>query len=280
MKIKKSFIGIFIITFFISYGFVIKTEKEVVAQIVTSTMGKMPTSPVEAKKEQKPSEEAVEWQEDSTKFSIKLIEADEGFHGDEIKAKSGEIWLGLFKEKDEYFLRSTKITVLPAHDDIVDDENEMTGKIVFTDYKASSVFLLKNAKMLREDKIETLFYAADVGETTELKNGSQKNFEFNGENYNLRVENKLSSEEFLGKGSKLILSRGGTEQILNYLKDGCNDCYWNLYWIGDLDKDGKLDFYLDLSWHYNVSDKKLFLSSQAEKGKLVKAVANFITTGC
>jgi hypothetical protein len=184
------------------------------------------------------------------------------------------------------FLRTTtnifsEIQITRVHDVIVDEnENIKTGKSVSTSFKKQAVFLLKNAKMLPEGRVNTLFFADDIDETTELKNGSRKNFDFNGETYNLRVENNLSSEEFLGKGSKLILSHKGKEQILNYLKDGCNDCYWNLYWVGDLDQDGKLDFYFDLSWHYNVSDRKLFLSSQAEDGKIVKYVANFWTNGC
>lgn len=60
----------------------------------------------------------------------------------------------------------------------------------------------------------------------------------------------------------------------------CDDCGWGIYWAGDLDGDGKLDLYLDLANHYNVGQYRLFLSSPAEKGKLVKEVANFRFVGC
>jgi hypothetical protein len=38
--------------------------------------------------------------------------------------------------------------------------------------------------------------------------------------------------------------------------------------------------YVDVSWHYNVSETRLFLSSQAKPGQFVKEVAKFVTTGC
>ena len=284
MKITKTFTGVFLLTFLIGYSLIPSPIKDkVVTPLATATTNPLKTlTPAIAPKiEQQLIEEKVDWQEeDSAKLKIKLLETGEGFHGDQVNAKSGEMWLGLFKDKERYFLRNTKLKISPAHDDIVDEENIKTGKSVFTDNKAQAVFLLKNAKILRQGDVKTVFFAEDIDESTELKNGSRKEFEFDGEKYILSVENKIQSDEFLGKGSKLTLSSNGKEQILTYLKDGCNDCYWNLYWVGDLDQDGKLDFYFDLSWHYNVMDKKLFLSSQAERGNLVKYVANFWTNGC
>lgn len=280
MNIKKMIV--FLVAFFFGLVFVPSPE-HLVSENLSSDAKISTVPPIAIKSETKIPEEIVDWQEeDVSKFKIKLLETGEGFHGDEIKAKSGEIWLGLFQKGDKYFLRSTKLKILRAHDSIVDGENEKvkSGKSVFTNNKAEAVFLLKNARMLSEGEIKTVFFAEDYDKAMEFKNGSQKNFEFNGESYNLRIENKLTSDEFLTKGSKLILSHNGKEQILSYLTEGCNDCYWKLYWMGDLDKDGKLDFYFDLSGHYNVSDKRLFLSSPAKKGKLVKNVANFSTSGC
>lgn len=283
MNITKTFASFFLLTFLV--GFVATTtpikEKTVLFEAATEIIKKQPT-PIEEKQEKKITEEIVDWhEEDGKKLSVKLLETGDGFHGDQVNAKNGEIWLGLFRENGKYFLQPSKLEIRRVHDEIVDEgEDIKTGKSVSTSYKAPSVFLLKNAKMLREGEVKTVFFADDFNEMTDLKNNSQKNYEFNGEKYNLRVENNISSDEYLGKGSKLILSQGGTEQILSYLKDGCNDCAWNVFWVGDLDRDGKLDFYFDLTSHYNVMDKKLFLSSQAEKGKLVKYVANFWTNGC
>jgi hypothetical protein len=66
-----------------------------------------------------------------------------------------------------------------------------------------------------------------------------------------------------------------------YTLDVCgNDPYWYLLWAGDLDRDGKLDLYLSVTQHYDVAERKLFLSSQARRKKLVREVASFEIGGC
>jgi hypothetical protein len=47
-----------------------------------------------------------------------------------------------------------------------------------------------------------------------------------------------------------------------------------------MDGDNKLDLYVQVSYHYNVSQRKLFLSSQAKRGGLVREVAELMTVGC
>jgi hypothetical protein len=53
-----------------------------------------------------------------------------------------------------------------------------------------------------------------------------------------------------------------------------------LVWAGDLDGDGRLDLYMDLTDHYNVTNYVLFLSSRAVTGELVKQVASRRYVGC
>lgn len=53
-----------------------------------------------------------------------------------------------------------------------------------------------------------------------------------------------------------------------------------LYWVGDLDRDNKPDFYLSLYAHEIIYEAFIFLSSEAENGKLVKKAALFSTSGC
>jgi hypothetical protein len=218
-------------------------------------------------------------EEDEKGSKIRLIEQGE-FHGEQVAAKSGETWLGLFKSDDRYYLRKTKLTISMVNDPVYDGEETLTGKSVVTDNTDSAIFLLNNAETLFEGNVPTIFYADEPLDSTDLKIGAVKKFEFNGLSYELSVVSKTSESEYLDNGSKLLLQRGNSVQVLRHLKDGCNDCYWNLYWVGDLDRDGKLDFYFDLSHHYNVSDKRLYLSSHAEKGKFVKYVAQFWTNGC
>jgi hypothetical protein len=217
---------------------------------------------------------------EQTALPLKLQETGDGFHGDQVNAATGQIWLGLFNRGNDFYLRRTKVAVSMVNDPIVDDESEKTGKSVATAIHDKSVFLLKKADFLREGPVKTVFFAPDTDESTELANGTIKRFAFGGRDYELAVSNDVSKEKFLVAGSKLLLKDGSKVQILRNLKDGCDDCSWNLYWAGDLDRDGKLDLYLDLTDHYNTIDKRLFLSSRAEAGEIVKYVANFWTNGC
>lgn len=218
-------------------------------------------------------EENNDWEnEDGSKFIIKILETGEGFHGDEIEAKSGETWLGLFKENDDYCLRSTKIKIRRVRDGVIDEIGEKTGKSVRVNGKHIPIFLVKNAELLKAGKIKTVFYNSSDEDSTSLQNGFVRNYEINNYKYILRVEGEVNS-------SKLTLESGSKKQILFSL-DRMRDATWNLIWVGDLDGDGKLDIYADLPTFYNFSERRLFLSSQPENDKLIKQVAVFHTSGC
>jgi hypothetical protein len=46
-----------------------------------------------------------------------------------------------------------------------------------------------------------------------------------------------------------------------------------LLWAGDLDRDGKVDLLMDVSGHYSSMELRLYLSSRATPGELVREVA-------
>jgi len=54
----------------------------------------------------------------------------------------------------------------------------------------------------------------------------------------------------------------------------------SLLWAGDLDRDGQIDLLLDISNHYAARHYVLYLSSEADKGDLVKPVAELFIAGC
>jgi hypothetical protein len=277
MKITKNFVSVFLLTFLIglaSYLLYSKIDKTVVVEeIPETTTFNSSKARIETIIKPEILAENNDWkEEDKSKFKIKLLETGEGFHGNEINAKSGETWLGLFKEKNKYNLRSVKIKVRPGFDGVSDEPGEMTGKDVIVAGKRQPLFLVKNAEMLREDEIKTIFYAQSFDDAVRLHNGFVAEYKLNDKKYTLRVEGGTNS-------STLILESDNKKQIL-YFVDGMGDIGWELYWVGDLDKDGKLDLYADIPVFYNFSQKRLFLSSQAEDGKLVKQVALFHTTGC
>ncbi|MDQ3713169.1 MAG: hypothetical protein M3388_13240 [Acidobacteriota bacterium] len=223
-------------------------------------------------------------------FKIKLLETGEGFHGDEIEAKSGETWLGLFRVKDKYFLRSTKIKIHRVHDPVIDGFEEKyatqkTGKsVTVSEEQQQLIFLLKNAEQLREGETKTLFWnnlneENEEAESTSLDRKFIREYWFGGEKCVLHVREGLNK-----KGEKilaLILEGDEKKQVLHSIRSvEEGDYLGSLYWMGDLDQDGKPDFYFDLYIHDNVEYKNLSLSSEAKNGKLLEKVATFTITGC
>ncbi len=281
MKKAVIFLSIFFVTLMIGYFAVPELMKKAESpQIVTSVEKELPIIPIVEKPKVEENDEAeIFWEENiERKFKIELLETDQVFHDHEVTAKSGETWLGIFREGKNYFLRSAKIKIERVYDYIADQGKEQkTGKSVSVSNGKEPIFLLKNATKLKEGRIKTLIGRRYDEHPILMENGFSKDFEFNGEKYTLRVENKVTQQKFLTINSKLILSKGNTEQILASLKNDCDSCCWYLYWVGDLDRDGKLDSYIDLSNRSNVENKFLFLSSDAEKGELVKKVAQYWT---
>ena len=78
---------------------------------------------------------------------------------------------------------------------------------------------------------------------------------------------------------EIVIKFGGTSQSLfSYSEEVETNA--SIEWIGDLDRDGKLDLILDASDHYNAGESRLYLSGKAAPGSLVKLVASRRTTGC
>lgn len=89
------------------------------------------------------------------------------------------------------------------------------------------------------------------------------------------------STEGLPHNARLILKSGEKTQTVYSLGWYCGeDASWSLIWAGDLDRDGRLDLYMNVSQGYG-SEKRLLISSQASKGQLVKEIAQLVTMdGC
>jgi hypothetical protein len=198
------------------------------------------------------------------------------FHGEEVGAKAGERWLGLLVGPKGSSLRSLTISVAAVHDPIVDDdENQKSGKRVSAAGESQPVFLVKGAVNLQPGSVVTTFRG-----DRRLGNGARVPLSLQGRRYELRVLSKdPEPKDYLVQNTRLVLVSGRQEQTLIALREH-DDAGWTLTWAGDIDGDGKLDLYMDLSNHYNVSRRTLLLSTRAAKGKLVREVATFTTVGC
>ncbi|HWW76001.1 MAG TPA: hypothetical protein VNZ44_11415, partial [Pyrinomonadaceae bacterium] len=155
------------------------------------------------------------------------------------------------------------------------------GRVVSVNRKAKPVFLINGAHGLLPGRVVTAF----VGETR-LAVGSDVTVRLAGEEYRLSVATagKNPSLGMMFDDAKLVLSKGPLTQILYDLGgDGRRETEtgnWQLLWAGDLDGDRKLDLYVQVSGHYDYTQRKLFLSSRARPQQLVRELADFTTSGC
>jgi hypothetical protein len=210
-----------------------------------------------------------------------------GFHGDEVTARSGERWLGLYVSKKRSFLRPSTIRIDLIEDPVVDLEtNKWTGKKVSISNRTDNpIFLVRSIEGLRQGNVITVEGMPDRYREEGLKLEDVITLKLGETNYQLCLKGRqirspyLQSETWL-HNAKLVLKTGESEQTLYALRDKPVDAIWEMIWAGDLDRDGKLDLYLNLSSNYNVSQRTLFLSSHADKGRLVKKVAEFVIAGC
>src|SRR5215213_1345237 len=120
---------------------------------------------------------------------IKLLMSGD-FHGEDVEFKTGtsKKWLGLYRRKNKYFLLATTVKIKAVPDFMYAEESgERSGKRVGTNHKLPSVFLLKNAEMLRAGEVKTLFDGMET-EYDSIDRKYRRQFELNEKKYTLSVE--------------------------------------------------------------------------------------------
>jgi len=214
---------------------------------------------------------------------VHLIETGQ-FHGDEISAKTGQQWLGLYVTERGAMLRYLRLRVTTVFDDVTDyGTKKKTGKRVSVHSSREPLFLLSRTPMLKAGPVISVFEEKTNFDRTLEK--SPVHLKLGKKSYVLRVVgptkgSELCRDNAFPRNARLVLISGKSAQTLYSLDDCGNDPSWYLLWAGDLDRDGKLDLYVNVTQHYDVSERRLFLSSTAVKGKPMKEVAAFVTGGC
>lgn len=209
---------------------------------------------------------------------IQLLQVG-AFHGDEVSAESGEVWLGLYATSDGYVLIPSTITVESVYDPLIDNTGEKTGKMVSVEGEPHPLFLIKGLDTPKREFIKTL-----TAEQTILSPGKSLDLGLDARNeYHLTVygEGDIGPNGFTSlENYSVELSKGPlSQELLAY--SSTTGAIPTLIWAGDLDGDDQLDFVIDATPHYAVySAPMLFLSSMAKGGNLVQKVAIFIATGC
>lgn len=216
------------------------------------------------------------WGQQGQRFA--LLETGD-YHGSDLKNAQPKHWLGIFYSGIHCEVRSTTVSTSPEVDEVAEDgPGVKSGVRVRTADTEAPAFLVRGLPLLPR-KFEAA-YAPLRDESADLHSGDRLELTGAAAGYWLEVTGKPNKEEAIPAGAQLILHYGMQQQVLYEMPKENNDGTVELVWVGDLDGDGKPDFLVNTSWHYNVRDLFLWLSTQAKPSQLVGRVARLRTTGC
>jgi len=206
------------------------------------------------------------------------------FHADEVEEGVDALpWLGLFTGDDgNFLLKEIQIVATRVFDGLLDDEDngEMTGWEVNTVSGEYPTILISGGE-LTEGKIE----AAETPAT--LYPGDSLQFLFNDVHYLLYATGSREIDSLYGANlvadyNLYIVQTHNGKRRTSLLVSHANfdEAMTSILWSGDLDRDGYIDFLIDMSRHYNKSLPTLFLSKPATAEEVVVPVAEHSSVGC
>jgi len=201
--------------------------------------------------------------------NVEILMTGGTFHKDQVNAQSGEEWYGLFAERHNYNLVRTTIQVTPG-EWIEDKEGEKTGRIVSCDRPGKPLFLVRGIDGLSEREVTTEFHGKNFfypGQRMQVEGGlitltAFGTYQKNERPFSTGLRNY--SVEYTIRGQDWHQYHLLAEYPVLTAEEGLP----NLIWVGDLDNDGWVDMFWDLSGHYAVHIYTLFLSSLTKEGFL------------
>lgn len=212
------------------------------------------------------------------------------FHGNEVPTGYGGEWWSLNKRGEAFELAARTVRIEPCHDVVVDDPGEKSAIEVAVDGEGTPLFLIRGIGDIGHPSVTILTAKLDPRPSTDdgstyLRPGQHLKLRMGPVEYQLEAHGTYDPTrpdyDRLVLGYRLTMSGpDGTSQDLPVPARFAEDGVPTLLWAGDLDRDGKLDLYMDLTAHYNLRDYTLLLSSHASPGQLVKKVASRSYVGC
>ncbi|HUT53698.1 MAG TPA: hypothetical protein VM658_09920 [bacterium] len=198
------------------------------------------------------------------------------YHGDEVSAGSGSGWFGLYGKEGDFELAPTAIKVEAAFDAVMDEEGRKTGKR-FSDLSGREpIFLVKGPK-LASGPVKA-FFSGDLDLSAV---GTPAIFSAPDNAGALHISGvRDAAEKSLIRDYELEIIRGDKRQTLLALDQFYDGVSPRLLWAGDLDRDGRTDFFFDLSTQENVRLFTLYPSSRAAPPGLAGKAAEFRHVGC
>ena len=195
------------------------------------------------------------------------------FFAEQVQYESGENWFGLFRSAKGDELYQTKITIEKISTPF-DEGDEPGGVTVAVDRIGNPIFLVKGSNRFRSGPINSLLH-----DNLFLYPAQDLSLSLEKRHYNLLAFGTTNDEgHILSYGLRLWDSKLRKYQTIAQIDNPgweTTQNSFNILWAGDLDADGRLDLFLNLSEHYAGKAYALFLSSFADEGFLLKRVATF-----
>jgi hypothetical protein len=211
------------------------------------------------------------------------------FHGGEVTVENGSTWLAVVPQPGHGFvIEEVSVVVETVFDPIVDAEGETTGLLVSApSCLRTPLFLIRETDAIQTGSFDTSYSGPirlEINEPFPIKVFSQRRYALLIEcdpNASRTVDNFVECPLVL---EHELIRQKLTTFTVYVPPDGdpsiTSEAVPQLWWAGDIDRDGKLDLLLDLSNHYNASRPTLFLSSEAGEDELVGEAASLVITGC
>lgn len=180
-------------------------------------------------------------------------------------------WYGVFQNENTESASLEKVELsLFCH------REENFQMVTFAQPSAGLKMIIGSKKALKANSpIE--YYPIGAGDFHIFENGKYYQNEVLAKKYGLRLELPNSENVDVWQARPLTLSRNGKTQLLNPEELGLTGPI-SLYWASDFDSDNETDFVIQFG--EKPGRLVLFLSSEAKRNEIVRAVAAFTVTYC
>ena len=134
---------------------------------------------------------------------------------------------------------------------------ETDFKEVQTNQPSEPLFLVRGLEELQRGKVGAIIHDGEF-----IYPGHMKVFRYLLDFYTLAAVGEAIQRRPLEVGLskyKLMLWASGRSQTLVESAVGFDDALPRVIWAGDLDRDGKIDLFMDTALHYQITEYSLFL---------------------
>ena len=148
----------------------------------------------------------------------------------------------------------------------------MDFKEVETDQPSEPLFLVRGLEELQPGEVETFIHDRQFIHPGRVLRS------WTGTGFSLAAVGEAIERHPFEVGIsqyKLMLWASKRSQTLLYFFNGLDDATPGVLWAGDLDRDGKVDLFMEMNRHYASISYALFLSSAAKDEELVGKVATW-----